>query len=75
MDAHVEPHELGKHGVAVLNHAGVVVRPILGRVDVAGSGAISVQVVVNCSGHDWQFGNEVHGVLIGGVPVLGLVDA
>ena len=75
VDGQVKTHELGEHGVLVADHLGEVVGPILLGVDGGGGGAVLIQVVVDGRGHHGQLGDEVHGVLVDGVPVLGLVDA
>ena len=75
MDGEVEPHEFGEHWVLVPDHFCEVVGPILLWVDGAGGGSLLEEVVVDGGGHHRQLGNQVHRVFVGGLPVLGLVDA
>ena len=60
VNGEVQPHEFGEHGVFVSDHGGVVVGPILFRVDGAGGGALTEQVVVDGGGDDGKLGDQVH---------------
>ncbi len=75
VDGQVEAHELGEVVVGVAEHVGEVGGPVLFDVDGAHAGAIAVQVPVDDGGDGGQLGDEVHGVLVDVLPVLGLVHA
>lgn len=73
VDCQVQPHEFDELGVVVAQHLGEVVTPILGGVDGSDSRSVPVGVTVDGGGDDWQFGDQVHGVFVGVLPVFGLV--
>lgn len=70
VNGHVETHQLDESGViSVTEHVGQVPRVILGRVD-GGNLAVSVDVLEDSTGDGGQLGDQVHGILIDGLPVV-----
>ena len=75
VDGEVETHQLNE--VLVVSEAelvGQVVGVVLVLLD-GGNAAILVDVAVDLGGNGGELGNEVHGVLEGVLPVLGLLHA
>ena len=75
VDGEVESHELDELGVlSESEEGGQVLGVIGGRVD-GGELVSSVGVSVDSSSDVGELGDEVHGVIEGGLPVLSLVDS
>lgn len=73
MDGQVQTHELSKLGVVEPKHVSQIVRPVLGGVD-GSNNTILECVAVDVRGNDGKLGNQVHAILIGVLPILGLTD-
>jgi hypothetical protein len=74
VDGNVQPHQLDKLLiVTVTEQSSQVGRVILVGVN-GGHLAITVDVSKDSSGNVGEFGNEVHGIVEGGLPVFLLVD-
>mmetsp|Transcript_31332 Transcript_31332/g.56877 ORF Transcript_31332/g.56877 Transcript_31332/m.56877 type:complete len:423 (-) Transcript_31332:174-1442(-) len=74
VDGLVETHHLDAAGIVVAHLVGEVGGPIelgIGLND----GSVLVGTTVDNGSELGKLGNEIHGVLVDGVPVLGLVDA
>ena len=63
VDGEVQPHQLSELRVVIAQHGSEVSRPILGGVDGANAGAVTVKVAVDGGSNGGQLGNQVHGVL------------
>ena len=76
VDGEVKTHELNKVLVlAESEEVGQVGTIIQVGVDGGDLGAVLEDVLVDATGNVGELGNEIHGILEGGVPVLLLVDA
>ena len=75
MNGQIKSHKLGEVGIIVAKHACEVSRPILVDIDGANARALAIQISVNDGGNSRQLSNQVHGVLVHVLPVVGLVDA
>lgn len=74
VDGNVQPHQLDKLLIVTVTEQGSQVgRVILVGVN-GGHLAITVNVSEDSSGNVGELGNEVHGIVKGGLPVLLLVD-
>lgn len=75
VDGEVQPHQF--HEVGVFTEAELVCQVetvILVLLD-GGDLAVFVNVAVDACSNGWEFGDKVHGVLEGVLPVLGLLHA
>lgn len=68
----VQAHQFCELWIVKAQHFGVVGRPIQIRVDRTDFTILEC-VTVDGGCNDWQFGNQIHAVFIGGIPIFGLV--
>lgn len=70
VNGQVQSHQLDETGiVSVAEHVGQVPRVVLGRVN-GGDLAVSVDVLENSTGNGGKLGDQVHGILVDGLPVV-----